>query len=239
LEGIADMRLSATRDADQRYLLLAYRAQAFLELQSGRFAEAEQILPLIKAEIDRGMKAEEIVTRQDYHAIAGTLALERGDAARALEQADAGLAVSIGLSGSGSYANRYWTLFLIARVYLVLWRRHADTRSEHVGLSRNADTAYRLLRRLSTAHPIAAPSAFLIRGAVALLRGRHRSAKQYWLRASTAASALGMRYEEALARDGLRHLEGLGDASALSIGGLPLMDTTTHMPLTPHGSGPV
>ena len=70
LDGIEEMRMSAARDGDQRYLLLAYREQAFLELQNGRFDEAERILPLIKAEIDRGIKAEEIVTRQDYHAIA-------------------------------------------------------------------------------------------------------------------------------------------------------------------------
>ncbi|MEO8678882.1 MAG: AAA family ATPase [Vicinamibacterales bacterium] len=226
LDGIEKMRLVAAGDADQRYLLLAYREQAFLELQNGRFDEAARILPLIKAEIDRGIKAEEIVTRQDYHGIAGTLALERGDATEAAVQADAGLAVSMGLSGSGSYANRYWTMFLIGRIYLNLWRRAIETRSgcEEV-FARKTDTVYRLLKRLTTAHPIAVPSAFVIRGGSEWLRGRHRRAKTYWQHASSAASALDMRYEVALARQGLLRLEGDGDISTVPVGGLPLLDT--------------
>jgi tetratricopeptide (TPR) repeat protein len=235
LAGVEQMRLHAARDADQRYLLLAYREQAFLELQNGRLEEAERILPLIKAEIDRGMKAEELVTRQDYHGVAGTLALERGDAARAAAEADAGLAVSAGLSGSGSFANRYWTLFLIGRVYLIRWRCH-DVRGQDEDCSRKARTAYRLLKRLARAHPIAEPSALLIRGGSEWLIGRRDRARGYWRRALAVASALGMRYEAALARSELLRSESPENPSIPAVGGLPLLETLSGTQLASESS---
>lgn len=234
MDGIEQMRLSAARDGDQRYLLLAYREAAFVELQNGRLDEVERILLLIKAEIERGIKAEEIVTRQDYSAIAGTVALERGDRVRAAAEADAALAASMGLSGSGSYANRYWSIFLLGRVYLNLWRSQAESGSGDEGFSRKAGIAYRLLKRLSGAHPIAEPSALLVRGGSEWLKGRHGRAARYWQRASSAAAALNMRYEEALARDGLLRSKGQDHASAMAVGGLPLLETGVK---TPYSSG--
>jgi class 3 adenylate cyclase/tetratricopeptide (TPR) repeat protein len=224
LDGIKKMRLSAARDGDQRYLLLAYREQAFLELQMGRFDDAACILPLIKAEIDRGIKAEELIVRQDYHAIAGTLALERGDAEHAAAEADAALAVSRGLSGSGSPPHRYWTLFLVGRIYLNLWRLQRGRDSARDRYSSNAATVYRLLKRLSGAHPIAAPSAFLVRGGSEWLRGRPDRAQRDWRRALSIASKLAMGYEAALARKGLLRVEARSGDSAVALEGLPLLD---------------
>lgn len=222
LNGIKEMRLSAERDGDQRYLLLAYREQAFLELQTRRFDDAARILPLIKAEIDRGIKAEELIALQDYHAIAGTVALERGEAVRAVEEADAALAASSGLSGSGSPPHRYWTLFLVGRIYLNLWRFDPDAKAAYERYSGKATAVYRLLKRLTEAHPIAAPSAFLVGGTSEWLRGRHHRARRDWQRALSAASALGMKYETALARAGLQRLDAHRE-DVPTVEGLPLL----------------
>ena len=205
LDGIKEMRLSAARDGDQRYLLLAYREQAFLELQTGRFDDAARILPLIKAEIDRGIKAEELIARQDYHAIAGTLALERGDAEQRRRRGGCGAGCFEGSLGQRQPSPPLLDA-LPGRPHL------SQSLAPPVGngLGTTTDTARKADHRVSTAEAalerasdcrtIGLPGAR--RFGVAARAARSRAGGIGSVR-YPVASALDMRYEAALAREGL------------------------------------
>jgi hypothetical protein len=149
--------------------------------------------------------------------------LERDDILTAAAEARAGLVVSRGLSGSGSYANRYWTMFLIGRVFLILWRLSLDAGRRWEPFANDGAAAARFLRRLSSAHPIARPALLLIRGGSCWLSGRHRGAIRAWQGAASTATSFGMRYELELARDGLASAANQGPTVARAVDGLPLL----------------
>jgi hypothetical protein len=103
--------------------------------------------------------------------------------------------------------------------------------------SGKAAAVYRLLKRLSSAHPIAAPSAFLVRGASEWLRGRHSRARKDWQRALSIASAMGMRYESALAGDALFGADARSGDSVVAVAGLPLLALATGRQREAHPQG--
>ena len=86
LDGFSAMFASAKQDKDQRYMVLAYRERAYCDLQLGDLHAVDGCLQSIKEELDRGLTAEELQTRQDLHAIAATVALERGDHVQAADR---------------------------------------------------------------------------------------------------------------------------------------------------------
>lgn len=197
LSGFEAMRASASSDRDQRYVVLADRGIAVSSIHLGRFDLAQGAIDHVGVEVDRGLKAEEQPTRQDLHAVRATLALERGCEDEARSEAARALAVAAELSGPGSFANRYWSIYLLGRVFL-----HLDCR---VGpgphrVSREARHAVRLIRRLASTHPIATPAAGLLLGGCLAIGGHRTRALRAWRRAEETASALGMNYETAVAR---------------------------------------
>jgi class 3 adenylate cyclase/tetratricopeptide (TPR) repeat protein len=199
IESFSEMLASAEQDKDQRYRVLVYRERAYCYLQLGNLNAADEHLQLIKAELDRGLTAEELPTRQDFHAIAATIALERGDEFKALQEADAALEVIKRISGTSSVPNMYWTVFLVARVFGNLHLKAFVKDTAHRPLLRDMANTCRSLSTQAWSHPIAGPSAGIARGYLENLRGRPARAKRLWQRAEAEARRLDMDYETQLA----------------------------------------
>jgi AAA ATPase domain len=216
LDGLAAMLDAAKQDKDQRYLVTACRERAYCYLQLGDLRAVDDHLLLIKGELDRGLTSEELPTRQDLHAIAATVALERGDLVMAAREADAAIKAIMQISGTGSFPNAYWTIFLVARVFANLWAEATRGEAAHRDLMRGMAAACRALSNQAWSYPIAAPSAAIARGYLARLSGRPGSAARYWRRAAAEANRLDMSYEARLALRALGEAgEGTGEGSGL------------------------
>jgi hypothetical protein len=172
--------------------------------------------------VDRGLQAEEEATLQDLYSLAATIALESGDAGLALKDADAALQASMNLSGSGSYPNRYWAIFHLCRTYLILWKAGLSTASRDA-LAAKSRASLGLLKRLSSAHPVAVPSGWLVRGGNQWVGGRRDQALKSWQRAQATASAMDMPYEARLAERELAR-GAFAEARLPEICELPLLD---------------
>ena len=219
LDGFSEMFASAKQDKDQRYVVLSYRERAYCCLQLGDLHAVDGYLQLIKEELDRGLTAEELQTRQDLHAIAATVALERGDHVPAATQADAAIKATLKISGTSSFPNMYWSTLLVARVFANLWLNVTSRDAADPGLRRGMAEACRALSRQAWSHPIAAPSAAIACGYLAHLRGRPARAMRYWRRAAAKANRLSMDYEAWLALVAL----GADSARASRVSGLPFL----------------
>ena len=226
LDYFARMKQSAAEDRDQRYLLLAYRGEAYVMAQLGRFDEVERRLPFIRTELARGLKAEEAPTKQDLYGFAATVAIERGDLVEAEEQATQALSSAEGLTGAGSFPNRYWTLFLTARAFLMLMDRDASSGRDHKAHRRAVEATYKYIKEIARAHPIATPAANLIRGELERLIRRQRQATTHFKQAKKIALELNMPYELDLATASLSllHPTAANDDRAA---GLPLQQAKT------------
>jgi hypothetical protein len=222
LEGATSMHASATRDKDQRYEVLALREQGFYLLHLGHLDEAQVRVDRIGVELQRGVTAEEGPTRQDLHALSGTLALERHDLVSARASADAALHEINQASVATSFPFTYWSCFLVARLYLNLFvaTAPADGSLDRELVNRIAQSC-RALRSQARIYPIAAPAALLCRGSLEWLTGSPGRARRTWKLAADRADRLRMPYELALARAQLaRANDELASAHAL---GLPLL----------------
>ncbi len=206
LDGLAAMLDAARQDKDQRYMVTACRERAYCYLQLGDLRAVDDHLLLIKGELDRGLTSEELPTRQDLHAIAATAALERGDHVMAAREADAAIEAIMQISGTGSFPNAYWTIFLVARVFANLWVKATRRDAADRDLMRGMAAACRALSNQAWSYPIAAPSAAIARGYLARLRGRPASAARCWRRA--AAEANRTRYELRIAACAARARKG-------------------------------
>ncbi len=200
LDGLTAMFDAAKHDKDQRYTVMACRERAYCNLQLGDLHAVEGDLLLIKEELDRGLAAEELPTRFDFHAIAATLALERGDLVTAASEAEAGAKAMVQIGGTSSVPNAYWSVFLVARVFANLWLKAARQDAADRGLLRELSAACRALSNQAWSYPIAAPSAAIAGGYLAQFRGRRATATRSWRRAAAKATRLSMDYEARLAR---------------------------------------
>jgi class 3 adenylate cyclase len=222
LDGATSMRASATRDKDQRYEVLALREQGFYLLHLGRRAEAETRVHSIDVELRRGVTAEEGATRQDLHALSGTLALERQDLVLARASADAAHDEIKRASVATSFPFTYWSCFLVARIYLNLFvaTKRLDGQPGRDLVIRVAQSC-RALASQARIYPIAAPAALLCQGTSEWLTGSPRRALRTWKLSRERAKRLHMPYELALAEDQLaRANKVLPSASPV---GLPLI----------------
>ena len=174
IELFSEMFASAEQDKDQRYRILVYRERAYCYLQLGNLIAADEHMQLIKAELDRGLTAEELPTRQDFHAIAATVALERGDEFKALQEADAALEVIKRISGTSSVPNMYWTVFLVARVFGNLHLKAFVKDTARRPLLRDMASACRSLSTQAWSHPIAGPAAGIARGYLEIFKVARR-----------------------------------------------------------------
>lgn len=181
---------TALEDRDTRYIVGAAREQAYFLLQLGRLDEAEQCLSRLRAEIERGLKAEEAASRQDLHAIGGAIALARGDAAVARREAEAGYAVLAGDSSGSSFPNMFWSISLLFDAFFHLagaGARYADDRAKAWSLVRALD-------RHAGSHRIGKPAALRARGLYEQKFGWTATAGQWLDRAAATARGLGMAY---------------------------------------------
>ena len=204
LEGATAMHASATRDKDQRYEVLALREQGFYLLHLGRFDEAQVRVHRIGVELQRGVTAEEGPTRQELHALSGTLALARHDLVSARAAADAALLEITRASVATSFPYTYWSCFLVARIYLNLFVAAApgDGQPDRELVNRIAQSC-RALGSQARIYPIASPAALLCRGSFEWLTGSPSRARRTWKQCADRAERLRMPYELALAREQL------------------------------------
>jgi class 3 adenylate cyclase/tetratricopeptide (TPR) repeat protein len=224
LIGFSEMFASAKQDGDQRYMVLVYRERAYCYLQLGDLELVDGCLRSISQELARGLTAEQVSTQKDLHAIAANVALERGDHIRAAEEANAASKAIAKISGTSSFPNLYWTIFLVARVFANLWLRAAPKGQVDPAVRCGMDDACRALSRQAGSHPIAAPSAAIARGYREQLRGSPARAVRFWQQGRLNADQLHMDYESQLARVALD-----ADSDDSKELGLPfiLVDATT------------
>lgn len=221
LDGVTAMQVSAARDKDQRYEVLALREQGFYLLHLGRRDEAWTRVREIGIELERGVTAEEGPTRQDQHALSGTLALEGGDLASARASADAALNEVDRASVATSFPFTYWSCFLVARIYLNLLIASARLGGRNRDLANRLALSCRALERQARIHPIAAPAARLLRGGFESVTGKPNRARRTWERSAADAERLRMRYELALTREQLAAQNT--EPTSERIQGLPLI----------------
>ena len=204
LDGAKAMQASATRDKDQRYEVLALREQGFYLLHLGHLGEAHMRVHSLGVELERGVTAEEGPTRQDLHALAGTLALERHDLVSARASADAALNEIQRASVATSFPFTYWSCFLVARIYLNLLvaTPRRDEPPDRELVSRISQSC-RALERQARVYPIAAPAALLCRGSLEWMTGSPSRARRSWKLSADRADRLRMPYELALAQEQL------------------------------------
>ena len=203
LNGLTAMFDAAKQDRDQRYMVMACRERAHCNLQLGDLLAVDGDLRLIKDELERGLAAEELPTRFDLHAIAATVALERGDHVLAAREADAAAKAMNQIGGTSSVPNAYWSVFLVARVFANLWLKAAREDAAGRSLLRELAAACRALSNQAWSYPISAPSAAIARGYLAQFRGRRATAMRCFRRAAAKANRLSMDYEARLARPAL------------------------------------
>jgi hypothetical protein len=210
LELAASLRDSGETDKDQRYVVSAFRQQAYCFLQLGKLAEVDQALRLLAAEVQRGLVTDAEATNQELHGFAATLAWEQGDRATSLREAEKSLAIVESSTVTVTMPSTYWSTFLVARIYLITWRdaRGSDP-AKAADAAAGAARSCRALARHARAHPIAKPASLLADGAYQLLKGRRRRAIGHVTTALQLAQEMDMPYEAALAEDALH---GLGDA---------------------------
>ena len=214
-DGLTAMLDAAKQDKDQRYIVMACRERAYCYLHLRDWPAVDEHLSLIKGELDRGLTSEELPTRQDFHAIAATVALERGDRVKAASEADAAAKAIIQVGGTSSVPNAYWSIFLVARVFAnLLLMDPADRRLLH-----GMRAACRALSNQAWSYPIAGPAAQIARGYLAWVRAQPASATRSWRKAAAKASRLDMGYEAELARLAL----GEADGSSGEGSGLPFL----------------
>lgn len=207
LELAASLRDSGETDKDQRYVVSAFRQQAYFFLQLGKLSEVDQALQLLAAEVQRGLITDVEATMQELHGFAATLAWERGDRSTSLREAERSLAVVESSAVTVTMPSTYWSTFLVARIFLMTWReaRGIDPATAALAVT-GADRSCRALARHARAHPIARAASLLAAGASQELRGRRRRAIAHVTAALQAARELDMPYEAALAEDALRSL---------------------------------
>lgn len=203
LTGVNDMQVSADRDKDQRYQVLALREQAFYLTHLAQFDEAKLRIDRMGLELENGITAEEGPTRQDLHALRGTLALEFEDLASAQASADAALREIRAAPAVTSFPFTYWNRFLVARIYLNLLRVKGRDPGARSKLASQAEIACRALEGQGRIYPIAAPAALLCRGTLEWLSGHSARAWRKWNLSADRARRLSMEYELSLAEDRL------------------------------------
>jgi hypothetical protein len=180
---------TALEDRDVRYVVGAAREQAYYLLQLGRLDEAERSLARVRAEVERGLKAEEAASRQDLHAIAAAIALARGDGVAARREAEAGYAVLLG-NGSSSFPNMFWSLSLLFEAF----SRLADGNPHRDQDRAKAWALVRALDKHAASHRIGRPAALRARGLYEQRFGWAVRAGRWLDRAAESARALGMAY---------------------------------------------
>jgi hypothetical protein len=90
----------------------------------------------------------------------------------------------------------------VAEVYLALWEASSQqSPAESRKLARQALQACAGLRKFARVFPIGRPRARLLQGRAEWLAGRSSRAMKAWRASLAEAAGLGMRYEEALARE--------------------------------------
>ena len=191
------------------------RERAYCHLQLGDLRAVEGDLRLVSEELDRGLAAEELPTRDDLHAIAATLALERGDFGQAAREADAAMEAIAQIGRDEKVANAYWSIFLVARVFANAWLNSVRQDAADRGFLTGMAAACRALSNQAWSNPIAAPSAAIARGYLTQFRGRRATAERLWRRAAAKANRLDMSYEvqlslHALGEAGRRNQKTLG-----------------------------
>jgi class 3 adenylate cyclase/tetratricopeptide (TPR) repeat protein len=219
LDGLSAMFASADKDKDQRYMVLVYRERAYCYLQLGDLHAVDDYLKLIEEELARGLTAEQLPTRHDMHAVAATLALERGDHVSAATESAAAIKAIVQIDGTSSVPSMYLTIFLVARVFANLWLEATSKNAADRRLLRGMAEACRALSTQAWSHPIAAPSAAIARGYLASFRSRPTTALRYWRRAAAEANRLGMGYESRLASVAL----GADSGRTGEVSGLPFI----------------
>jgi class 3 adenylate cyclase len=207
LGGLTAMLDAAKQAKDQRYTVLASRERAYCALQLGDLRAVEEDMRLVREELARGLAAEQLPTRVDLHAITATLALERRNYVQAASEADTAMKAILQMGATSSVANAYWAMFLVARVFANAWLNSARKDAADRVLLKGMAAACRALSNQAFSHPIAAPSAAIVRGYLASLQGRPATSKRLWRRAAAKANRLDMVYEARLA------LHALGEAS--------------------------
>lgn len=213
LNAVAKYRASAMADRDRRYLVAALREQAYYLLQLGYYNDADDSLKALRAEVDRGIKAEAEATRLDLHSIAGMLALARGDRETAAREGEAAMLALASIGGATSFPNMHWAMLLLARLNAGLWTR-GQTASRDVTAThlRRGKLINRAIQAHAAAHPVARPAAQLSRGLLELVRGNDRGAAKRFASAASLARSLGLAHETALADRLLKSSNAASDA---------------------------
>jgi hypothetical protein len=208
LVQVAAMFDAAKLDKDQRYIMVASRERAYCNLQLGDLHAVDRDLQLIREELDRGLKAEELATRLDLHAIAATLALERQDYVEAAREASAAMKAIAEIGGKTTNAWIYCSTFLVARVFANLWITPTRKDAADRGRLKEMAATCRALSKQTWSLPIAAPSAAIARGYLARFQGRTATAMRSWRLAAALANRFDMRYEAQLALHALSAASG-------------------------------
>jgi hypothetical protein len=157
-----------------------------------------ECLSRLRAEIERGLKAEDAASRQDLHAIGAAIALARGDMAAARREAEAGFAVLVGDRSSSGFPNMFWSISLLFDAFA----RLAETGMRPAEDRAKAWSLVRALDRHAASHLIGKPAALRARGLYEQKFGWTATAGRWLDRAAETARDLGMAYasEPALAK---------------------------------------
>lgn len=194
---IMTLLASADHDRDRRGRISALRELALFSLQLRAFDDAARWAEALADEVRRGgVEVEEVATLVDLHTIRATVALEGGDAVAALTAA--GEALEYLRRHKLSFPFYYWTMFLLARVFLASWSAADGAAGKNAGRS-GAREVRRAIARQARAQWIARPALHLVDAAVATLEGRPAATVRYRQRAAGIAGSLRLPYEARLA----------------------------------------
>ena len=206
LASILAYREVAEADRDPRYRAAALREQAFVLMHLGRLVEAEGCLSLLRRELDDGLMVERDAALQDLHAMAATLALDRGDE-MAAAQALAACVEAIGRSAAGSnFPNMHGSMLLACRTALRLAARRQAAGEGRAAARhhREGRIIVRALEQHAGVHAVGRAAALLARAALAEADRRPAQMQRFARQAARAAAGLGLVHDATQAEHALR-----------------------------------